>query len=962
MTRKYLISLLVLTILCLCSSFAGSISGVVTSNGNPVEGATVIAVKVPFDSTIIMASSNIGGNYLLQNIPAGEYQLRCHLREIVVEDSGLVSVQTNSSVVGVNFQLPFMPPVNNSISGRITNRRTNEPIVGATARLMGPGNPVAMAQSDSQGQFTFSNVQVGNYTLSAIANGFDGITYPHDLFIDRNTNFDGLNMALDPAIDYHSAITGYVYDSVSGLPIAGASIFNGLYTIRFDSLHPNLVFTDSNGFFIFSNVMPMAYQLTCSAFGYKVSNSYVVVVASETTSVNFYLQPLSMGILSGKVALIDGTPIPGARVEFTPIQWGSGGLAGSATTDSSGAYSASLLTGDYYVSCVVELGGVHLVAWYDGGQQNGMVPVTVLANQTTSGIDFAFQMPRQIHIAISGIVTVRSGNPLEGALVSAGFDSMMRCFAPGQLGTTQTGADGHYALALTISAREQLRFALSARHKGFQVQYYNDKSVPWLADFFVVNSDTVIPDINFSLDSIALQDNSISGTVTSSVGQPILNGFVFAQGKITNDAHMALTDSSGHYTLGNLFDEQYYVGFAAVGFLSEIYDNARIWEQAKAVQAHNAVTGIDAILDSARSDSGHGSIFGRVHNQHGNPLPGVFMTLMHDQHGVVSSSMTLSDGTYTINNVGAGQYTLVGSKAGYASATEAISIASGSSGSSAVNLDLQYQAPSTAVNVGGGWNLVSLPMKVADGRTISVFPGFTGSFYRYTNQGYTSSEQLSHGNGYWMKNSSIRAFDVAGEAVTAETIEVAQGWNMIGALSLPVPVSSIMSTQQGFVTSRFYGFGNGYVSTDTLYPGKGYWVKINAAGMLVISLQSSRTLHAITIARTTEVPPSSPSGTQTIQLKPAEYAMGQNYPNPFNPATTIKYQLPADSKIVITIYNIIGQVVGNLVDGIETAGYKEVAWNAGNAASGLYFCRIEASSVDDPSKSFTQVKKMILLR
>jgi hypothetical protein len=571
-------------------------------------------------------------------------------------------------------------------------------------------------------------------------------------------------------------------------------------------------------------------------------------------------------------------------------------------------------------------------------------------------------LPRQIHITVSGIVTDRSGNPLEGALVSAGFDSMMRCSAPGQLGTTQTGADGHYALALTISAREQLRFALSARHKGYEVQYYNDKSVPWLADFFTVNSDTAIADINFALDTTIVPNNSISGTVTSSAGQPILNGFVFALGKLTHDPHMAQTDSAGNYTLSNLYDEEYYVAFAAMGFLSEIYDNVHTWEQATAVLANGAVTGIDAILDSAKSDSGHGRIIGRIHDHNGNPLAGVLLTLLHGQN-IAGSAMTLSDGTYDLENVGTGQYSVIGSKAGYASSTETISITTNSAATSAINLDLTYQASSTAISVGSGWNLVSIPMHVSDGKAASVLPGYSGSLYRYSSTGYAASGQLSHGTGYWMKNSSTGSFDISGDAVTAETVAVAQGWNMIGALSLPVAVSSIMSTQQGFVTSQFFGFKDSYVAADTLYPGKGYWVKVNSAGTLVISLNSSSsTLHSITVARSTEAPPASPSGSKTTELKPSQYALEQNYPNPFNPATTIKYQLPADSKVVITIYNVIGQVVGNLVNGVETAGYKEITWNAGNAASGLYFCRINATSVDDPVKSYTQVKKMMLLR
>jgi hypothetical protein len=55
-------------------------------------------------------------------------------------------------------------------------------------------------------------------------------------------------------------------------------------------------------------------------------------------------------------------------------------------------------------------------------------------------------------------------------------------------------------------------------------------------------------------------------------------------------------------------------------------------------------------------------------------------------------------------------------------------------------------------------------------------------------------------------------------------------------------------------------------------------------------------------------------------------------------------------------------VVASLVNSVEPAGYKEVTWNAENVASGVYYYRINAVSVDDPSSTFTQMKKMLLVK
>ncbi|MBI5020393.1 MAG: T9SS type A sorting domain-containing protein [Ignavibacteriales bacterium] len=95
---------------------------------------------------------------------------------------------------------------------------------------------------------------------------------------------------------------------------------------------------------------------------------------------------------------------------------------------------------------------------------------------------------------------------------------------------------------------------------------------------------------------------------------------------------------------------------------------------------------------------------------------------------------------------------------------------------------------------------------------------------------------------------------------------------------------------------------------------------------------------------------------------PHKYELYQNYPNPFNPTTSIKYQLPFSSQVKLKIYNVLGEKVALLTDEIQQAGFKSATWNATDAASGVYFYKLEAISVSDPSKIFTQVKKMLLVR
>jgi hypothetical protein len=90
-------------------------------------------------------------------------------------------------------------------------------------------------------------------------------------------------------------------------------------------------------------------------------------------------------------------------------------------------------------------------------------------------------------------------------------------------------------------------------------------------------------------------------------------------------------------------------------------------------------------------------------------------------------------------------------------------------------------------------------------------------------------------------------------------------------------------------------------------------------------------------------------------VTPIKYSLEQNYPNPFNPITTIKFSIPKESNVNISIYNVLGELVTTLANGQMKPGYYEYQFNATNLASGVYIYRIKA---DD----FVETKKMVLMK
>src|SRR5207302_4378468 len=95
---------------------------------------------------------------------------------------------------------------------------------------------------------------------------------------------------------------------------------------------------------------------------------------------------------------------------------------------------------------------------------------------------------------------------------------------------------------------------------------------------------------------------------------------------------------------------------------------------------------------------------------------------------------------------------------------------------------------------------------------------------------------------------------------------------------------------------------------------------------------------------------------------PRSFFLYQNYPNPFNPATTIRYDLPRQSRVSLRVYTILGQELVNLVDDVQEAGEHSVRFNASNYASGVYFYRLQAADPAKPDRLFAQIRKMLLIK
>ena len=91
-----------------------------------------------------------------------------------------------------------------------------------------------------------------------------------------------------------------------------------------------------------------------------------------------------------------------------------------------------------------------------------------------------------------------------------------------------------------------------------------------------------------------------------------------------------------------------------------------------------------------------------------------------------------------------------------------------------------------------------------------------------------------------------------------------------------------------------------------------------------------------------------------------DFVLHQNFPNPFNPITTLRYDLPEDNFVMLTVYEMLGRAVVQLVNTAQETGFKSVQWDATDSmgrpvSAGVYLYQIQAGE-------FVQTKKMVLLK
>ena len=678
-----------------------------------------------------------------------------------------------------------------------------------------------------------------------------------------------------------------------------------------------------------------------------------------------------------------------------------------------GEYVISPLKTGNYIVYANDLIGPYSKAYYDGSSTPaGASPVHVTEPDTTSGVDFSLNLGG----SITGTVTVPDGSGADSVLVLAVRANILdedKFFSNVDLGFAFTNGNGHYMIAGLSTGDYLLRTVALANSNYRNValdEWYSDVHSIWDwkdATPVSVTAPRPVTGIDFALDPPGF----IAGTVKNSdSSQPVGGVTLIALRADNNFPELAYGESdgeTGNYILGPLPSGDYRV-FAFVdkdNYLPEFYDGARMITGASTISVNPPATtsNVDFTLDKGATVKGFISLSPGF--KAGADTLSEFPVMAYDAvSGIAMGSATVTfSGGYRIENLPPGSYkiealpvmipfaaTYYGGGFAFDDANAlTISVAEADVQTADITLGQGTELISGHVWANEDGNQVALPKTLVlayDATGHAVSAGMTGFSIPDMTPGSDSSAYVIA--GLRTGNYKVRTFSV---------INALESLSQLANLGSGQPGKESVPGQAGLGSGLpglpFIGQFNFSLNlyTDEWYDDVKIVVNPSDVGVslfwnLLVSkgdMNGFIPFYDVPLSAAANVS----SGSSNIDFVlgklnpkdifsdvqeqknplPKAFVLEQSYPNPIHmdalssKGIIIRYALKRQASVSITIYNVLGQKIANLVNHVQPAGFHQVVWNGLDAsgrlvANGVYFYELKRQN------QRLDLKKMIILR
>jgi hypothetical protein len=662
------------------------------------------------------------------------------------------------------------------------------------------------------------------------------------------------------------------------------------------------------------------------------------------------------GIIAGTV-LDDTTGKPIRSVAIRFYRMGPGVMtkvAPYAVTDSLGHYKALLDTGTYKIHAepapyMPPGPPAYLPEWYDNVAEMSAATSVILGQGKTVTADFGlsrFKVPARPTGVITGkVLDDATQKPIPGVFIRFfGKNIITPMMLPSvdpassevYQPSTVTDSLGFYQARLDTGVYLVRADApmISTWVGGYRSEWFDNVTDPAKATPVHVSAGTISAE-DFGLSKIVPPSAvMIEGTVTDTLGHPLSRATVAvmrtlqeldltsswtgamsgpddesvdvdAVGYCRGVLWKGLTDSLGHYRAKVLSGPSYIALASKWGYLPEYYDNKQNPTLADVIVADGNKTGIDFSL--ALNPMLNNSVSGRVQDSLGNGVPSRVVLIPVQPWGsslrMVRFGHTSAQGTYTIGDVKRGSYFVLAVPfGGYAPAFY-------KAGAYGV---MRWQKADTVLVSG---DLAGIDIGVVKIKSVGLA---------------TLTGRVVASNGPSLQGVRVFATSPAGEVLGFGLTDVNGQYAIGGVMAGSVDIAA---DRDGYAFSQ----------RSIALPAGQYSVRVGDIGLTSVV-----------------------TGVQEKSIFPSAYQLHANYPNPFNPSTTIVYDMPVAGLATIRVYNMLGQEITTLVNGLVPAGRNAVVWNgtdrAGKGvASGVYLYRFGAMNPGG-KMAFTQVRKMLLMK